>query len=145
MAIYARPFAPYVFANSTRASIFLRGIAPCPYALIPRTDPPFSSAPVNTPNPQPLTTSLISFNSIPKRRSGLSEPKRFIASIHVIRRIGSFTSTSRISLNNFARSLSFTSITSSTSTKDNSISICVNSGCLSARRSSSRKHLAIWK
>ena len=28
--------------------------------------------------------------------------------------------------------------------KDNSISACVNSGCLSARRSSSRKHLAIW-
>ena len=40
-------------------------------------------------------------------------------------------------------SLSLTSITSSTSTKDNSISTCVNSGCLSARKSSSRKHFAI--
>ena len=36
-------------------------------------------------------------------------------------------------------------ITASSSANDISRSICVNSGCRSARRSSSRKHLAIWK
>ena len=94
-------------------------------------------------NPQFFTTSLTSCSSIPKRISGLSEPNLSIASCHVIRWIGSFTSMSSTSLNRYARNLSFTSITSSTSTKESSISICVNSGCLSARRSSSRKHLAI--
>ena len=35
-----KPFAPYSFAKSTSLSIFLRGIAPCPLALIPLTLPP---------------------------------------------------------------------------------------------------------
>ena len=48
IAIYARPFAPYPFANSTNLSIFLRGMLPWPSALIPRTLPPFARAPVNT-------------------------------------------------------------------------------------------------
>jgi len=116
---------------------------PCPFALIPLTEPPFSSAPVNTPNPQSLTISDTFCNSIPNLKSGLSEPNLSIASCHVILWIGSFTSTSRTSLKRYARSLSLTSITSSTSTNDNSISICVNSGCLSALKSSSLKHLAI--
>ena len=47
---------------------------------------------------------------------------------HVILGIGSGTSTPRTSLNSIARNLSLTSMTSSTSTKDSSISICVNSG-----------------
>ena len=127
MHTYASPFAPKSLAKSTSLSIFLRGMDPCPLALIPRTDPPFSIAPVNTPKPQFFTTSVTSCNSMPKRVSGLSEPKRSIASCQVIRWIGSCTSTS-ISLNMRCSSLSFTSITSSTSTKDNSISIWVNSG-----------------
>ena len=54
---YARPLAPQPFARSTNASIFLRGISACPFTLIPRTEPLFSKAPVNTPKPQPATVS----------------------------------------------------------------------------------------
>ena len=128
IATYARPFAPKSFAKSTSLSIFLRGIAPWPLALIPRTLPPFSNAFLNTTNSQSFTTSDTSVNSIPNRISGLSEPKRSIASCHVILWIGRETSIPRISLNILASNLSLTSMTSSTSTNDNSISICVNSG-----------------
>ena len=92
MAMYARPFAPKPFAYSTRASIFFLGIWPWPSALMPRTEPPFSRAPLNTTNSQSFTTSETFFNSIPKRRSGLSEPKRSIASLHVMRWMGSCSS-----------------------------------------------------
>ncbi len=49
------------------------------------------------------------------------------------------------SLNTYWSSRSLTSSTSSTSTKAISMSAWVNSGWRSARKSSSRKHLAIWK
>ena len=49
-------------------------------ALMQRTLPPASNAPVKTPKPQPRTVSETSINSSPKRVSGLSEPKRDIAS-----------------------------------------------------------------
>ena len=141
----ASPFAPQPFACSTSLSIFLRGIFACPSTLIPRTEPPFSRAPVNTPKPQSFTTSETSQSSIPKRVSGLSEPNLSIASCQGIRLNGISTSTLTTSLKRCFNSLSFTSITSSISTNESSISACVNSGCLSARRSSSRKHRAIWK
>ena len=92
------------------------------------TVPPDASAPVNTPKPQPLTVSDTSTSSIPKRVSGLSEPKRSIASCHVMRGIGSGISTPSTSFQSLERSFSFASMTSSISTKESSISICVNSG-----------------
>ena len=143
-AIYARPFAPHPFAYSTSLSIFFLGIAPMPFALMARTVPPgIFAAEEKTENPQSLTRSVTSLSSMPKRRSGLSEPNLSIASCHAMRLIGSLISMPIAFLKRYARSLSFTSITSSTSTKESSMSICVNSGCLSARRSSSLKHLAI--
>ena len=53
----------------------------------------------NTPKPQPFTMSEMSFSSKPNRRSGLSEPKRSMASRQGIRRKGVWTSTSSTSLN----------------------------------------------
>ena len=52
-----------------------------------------------TPKPQSFTMSLMSLSSKPKRRSGLSEPKRSMASRQGMRRKGVFTSTSSTSLN----------------------------------------------
>ncbi len=68
-----------------------------------------------------------------------------MASSQVIRGMGNATSRPMASRHTSATMRSVASITSSTSTKDISRSTWVNSGCLSARRSSSLKHLAIWK
>ena len=87
--------------------------------------------------------SLISFSSKPKRMSGLSEPKRSIASRQGRRRKGVWTSTSSTSLNTRFRKPSWMDMMSSSLVKDISRSIWVNSGCRSARRSSSRKQRAI--
>ena len=142
--IYARPLASYPFAKSTRASICFLGISPNPVALIALTDwPSVLAGPLNTTKSISLTMSDTSFNSIPKRISGLSEPNLSIASLHVILLRGSSTLTPKMSLKILAISLSVTSITSSASTKDISKSTWVNSGCLSALKSSSLKHLAI--
>ena len=47
---------------------------------MPRTDPPDSTAPRKTLNSEEREISLTSASSRPKRMSGLSEPKRSIAS-----------------------------------------------------------------
>ena len=60
-----------------------------PSTLMSRTEPPSATGPENTPKPQSFTMSLMSLISKPKRRSGLSEPKRSMASRQGIRRKGS--------------------------------------------------------
>ena len=69
-----------------------------------------------------------SVSSMPKRISGLSDPNRSMASFQVIRGRGRDSSTPQIWPNSSFNRRSFTSSTSSTSTKDSSISIWVNSG-----------------
>ena len=72
--MYASPFAPHSFATSSRRPSSARE-----YSLgttMNRT----VSAPANTPNSEPRVTSVASWISSPKRRSGLSVPYRAIAS-----------------------------------------------------------------
>ena len=126
------------FTKSVNSSNCLRVYSAAFSALIPITN----SALSNTPKPFPFTNSFISTNCIPKRKSGLSLPYNFIASSYCIR-------------GKSANSIPFTVLKtclikpsnmfkiSSCSTKAISQSICVNSGCLSARKSSSLKHLVI--
>ena len=76
--------------------------------------------------------------------SGLSTPKRSIASCHVIRSIGGGRSPVTASAAASTASL-MASSTSSWDTKLISASSCMNSYWRSARRSSSRKQRAIWK
>ena len=143
--IHARPFAPKPLAVSVSLSIsFLVSLLTAFFALIALTVPPASSADLNTTNSLFATSSERSKSSISKRVSGLSEPYLSIASLYVS--LGSFSGISTLiaSLKTLWMYFSIISRTSSTSTKDISRSICVNSGCLSALRSSSRKHLAIW-
>ncbi len=91
----------------------------------------------NTRNGVSLKYSATSTSSIPKRRSGLSEPNRRIASAYVMRGIGVATSTP-MSSHAALTTASPTSMTSSWSTNDISTSSWVNSGWRSARKSSSR-------
>ena len=72
-------------ARSVSLSSWLR-----PYSTAaPGTRMPLiASAPANALNSVAAKTSVSSTSSRPKRRSGLSTPKRFIASCHVIRSIG---------------------------------------------------------
>ena len=83
---------------------------------------------------------------MPKRTSGLSTPKRSMASCHV-RRGNGVVMAPRKPLADHAEEMarSSTAKTSSSSTKDISRSSWVNSGWRSARRSSSRMQRAIWK
>ena len=121
-------------------SISLRVYAFPPGTAIPTT----SSALLKTLNSLCCATALSSPNSIPKRMSGLSLPYTRIASSYSIR--GNFSiSTPFTSLSKCLVSPSKMFKISSCSTKAISQSICVNSGCLSARKSSSRKHFTIWK
>ncbi len=143
--IHARPFAPYVFTNSPRLSISFLLKPPHPLALIALTLPPPVTASENTLKPHSLTRSDTSTSSIPNLMSGLSEPNLSMASLYGILGNGVSISTPSASLKAFFINPSFIVITSSTSTKDISRSSCVNSGCLSALRSSSLKHLATWK
>ena len=77
--------------------------------------------------------------------SGLSELCFSIASLYDILGKGILSSSAIDSLNTYLRSFSIVSKISSSSVKESSMSSCVNSGCLSERRSSSLKHFAIWK
>ena len=77
--------------------------------------------------------------------SGLSEPYLSMASYQLILGSGSGISTPRALRNICLIIPSNMPSTSSCSTKLISQSIWVNSGWRSARRSSSRKHLTIWK
>ncbi len=89
-------------------------------------------------------TSVASSSSSPKRRSGLSEPKRRSASSHVIRGNGVSSSTPMQSRQTVATIVSISPKISSWSGNAVSTSSCVISWTRSARRSSSRKQIAIW-
>ena len=81
---HTRPLAPSALARSVSLSSWLR-----PYsAAAPGTRIPLiAAAPANALNSVAANTSVSSTSSMPKRRSGLSTPKRSIASCHVIRSI----------------------------------------------------------
>ena len=122
---HARPFAPYVEASSVRPSISLRENVAHPLALMAFTSPPASTAPEKTLKPHPLRRSVRSVNSRPNLVSGVSRPKRSMASLYVIRLKAppSATSTESASLNRCTMRPSIISITSSESTKLISASI----------------------
>ena len=101
------------------------------------------AGPENTLNSTSDIKSDKSTNSRGILKSGLSEPNLLIASAYVIRTKLFGRDTFITFLNNERSKFSIMSITSSSSTKLISISSCVNSGCRSARRSSSRKHRTI--
>ena len=127
--INASPFAPMPRTYSVSLSISLRvSVEAAFFATIARTLPPASIADENTPKPLFATKSERFIISIPNRVSGLSEPKRSIASLYVRRGSGVGMSVSRTSLNILFIIPSPTSKISSTSTNDISRSICVNSG-----------------
>ena len=93
----------------------------------------------------PANTAVSSTNSMPKRTSGLSEPKRSAASSQVIIAIG-VDGRSPVAASVAAATASeMKPSTSSWSTNDASASSWVNSNWRSARRSSSRANRAIWK
>ncbi len=89
-------------------------------------------------------TSVRSQSSSVIRVSGLSDPKRSIASRYVMRRNGRSRATPPASAQPRTVTSSSTARTSSTPTKDISRSTWVNSSWRSARSSSSRKQRAIW-
>ena len=95
--------------------------------------------------PEPLVASVSSTSSMPKRVSGLSTPKRRMASSQVMRLKGVAISLPKTSLKRRATRFSARVMTSSSRTKLSSMSTWVNSGWRSARRSSSRKQRTIWK
>ncbi len=54
--------------------LYENNLLAAPFTLIAFTCPPFSTATVNTLNPQSFANAETSISSIPKRVSGLSEP-----------------------------------------------------------------------
>ncbi len=143
--IHASPFAPNSAAYAASSSIiFLEKSLAAPLTLIPLTTPPFSTVSLNTLNSQPETISEIFLSSSSNLVSGLSLPNLSIASAYSMRGIGSTISIASISLKSLFTIPSNISITSSSFTNDISRSTCVNSGCRSARRSSSLKQRTIW-
>jgi len=97
----------------------------------------------NTLNSTRFISSVSSVNSSFTRRSGLSEPYLNIASAYVM--VGNTGRSMSAALRNTLRIMpSNISRISSSARKEVSMSICVNSGWRSARRSSSRKHFTIW-
>ena len=78
------------------------------------------------------------------RRSGLSDPYFAIASAQVSRGNGASTVRPAAAHTACIRRSTMPKTRSGVA-NDTSMSICVNSGCRSARRSSSRKQRAIWK
>src|SRR5262249_16761998 len=127
-----------------RSLVFESSLAP-PLAFSARTTPPDVTALQNTPKPDWLAMSETSTISSPNRRSGLSEPYFASTSAIVIRGHGDATCTPTHPSKNSTASASTVERTSSSSTNDISRSSWVNSGCRSARRSSSRRQRAIWK
>mmetsp|Transcript_76021 Transcript_76021/g.213122 ORF Transcript_76021/g.213122 Transcript_76021/m.213122 type:complete len:222 (-) Transcript_76021:892-1557(-) len=91
---------------------------------------------------RPLAQPVMSTSSMSKRRSGLSMPNLSMASLNSIRWKGG-NSWPMTSLKTYRIKPSNKFKMSSWATKDISQSIWVNSGCRSARSSSSRKHLTI--
>mmetsp|Transcript_13801 Transcript_13801/g.57675 ORF Transcript_13801/g.57675 Transcript_13801/m.57675 type:complete len:231 (-) Transcript_13801:747-1439(-) len=148
MRAYASPRAPPRCAASSTSPFLMRTLLmPFAYSAGTRmalTCPPADTAPSNTLNPQPETMALTSVSSRPKRRSGLSEPNLSMASAYVMRGNTSGRSIPPTRENRSRARPSAIEMTASWSTKLISMSNCVNSGCLSALRSSSLKHRAIW-
>ena len=142
--IQTRPLAPIFFARSVKASSLLRPYdAASGYVAASTQMPLMDSAPANALNSVDEKSGVNSTNSIPKRRSGLSLPNRSIASRHVIRSIvGGASPVTAVAAATTARPMN--SRTSSCDTNDISASNCMNSYWRSARRSSSRRHFAIW-
>ena len=145
----ASPRAPLPLANSSSLSASARDRGCAAGMTIALTMPPCwtASRSIGTPPSPPwaVTMSVRTTCSSPKRRSGLSLPYFAIDSSNGIRRKGVGTSTPRTSFHSRTMSFSTTAKTSSWLTKLISRSIWVNSGWRSRRRSSSRKHLTIWK
>src|SRR5580692_8808336 len=139
ISAYARPRAPRDRAHSCHPSSSRRDCAAPPGMT---TAPTYGAW--NTRNSVPATYSVRSASSQPNRRSGLSEPYRAIASAYVILGSGLGTSYPASSDHSRATTSSATVITSCLVTNDISMSIWVNSGCRSLRKSSSLKHLASW-
>ena len=76
----ASPLAPNCPTYSVRTSSSLREKSPHPLALTLFTSPPFLTTDLKTLKPQSLTVSVRSISSRPNLVSGLSVPKRAIAS-----------------------------------------------------------------
>ena len=120
---------------------------------MPLTRPPAASVSSNTRNPDagapsaPVSAGARSNSSMANRMSGLSEPKRSIASSYS----NTGNGTSRIGRSGVVALLTSMIICSmnprtvASSTKLISRSSWVNSGWRSPRMSSSRKQRAIWK
>ena len=152
-ARWTSPRAPKRLTSSVSSSISRRVAPPIPGAVMPFTRPPDASASSNTRKPLAgvpsgaTSTDPRSYSSIPKRRSGLSDPNRSIASSYSktgngISRIGRSGAVARVTPITMC---SMKALTVSSSTKLISRSSWVNSGCRSPRMSSSRKQRAIWK
>mmetsp|Transcript_16998 Transcript_16998/g.45852 ORF Transcript_16998/g.45852 Transcript_16998/m.45852 type:complete len:223 (+) Transcript_16998:980-1648(+) len=105
---------------------------------------PTYSASSNTLKSLPLARCVISRSFMPKRRSGLSMPYSSMAWLQGMRGKGG-RSTPLVCRKRSRARPSNTRSTSSCVTNESSQSTCVNSGWRSARSSSSRKHLTIWK
>ena len=125
--IHTRPFAPIFFARSVRASSLLRPYAAASgYVAASTRMPLMHSAPANALNSVAEKSGVNSTNSIPKRKSGLSIPKRSIASRHVIRSmVGGASPVTAVAAATTARPMN--SRTSSWDTNDISASNCMNS------------------
>ena len=129
--------------NCVYSSICLRVIS-LPFGTRMTVTRPFESlaGPWNTLKSTSFTISATSTISNGLRKSGLSEPKRRIASCQVI--TGNLPkSTPIISCHKPCTIRSIISRTSGAVKKEVSTSIWVNSGWRSARKSSSRKHFTI--
>ena len=137
--IQARPLAPQRWQVATSSSMRLRGSVSAP----PVRQIPLTHGAWNTRAWVPAKIGVSSASSMPKRMSGLSEPKRSMASCQVMRSNspGSCPATSMV-----ASATAFVTkpSTSSRSTNDASTSSWENSNWRSARRSSSRRQRAIW-
>mmetsp|Transcript_40395 Transcript_40395/g.116086 ORF Transcript_40395/g.116086 Transcript_40395/m.116086 type:complete len:286 (+) Transcript_40395:622-1479(+) len=93
---------------------------------------------------RPFAVAVMSTSSMLYRRSGLSMPNLSMASLNSMRwKGGNSWPTTALKICRIMPSKRFRM--SSCVMKDISQSICVNSGWRSARSSSSRKHLTIWK
>ncbi len=140
--IQISPVAPICgrFTQLTNSSICFRVYSAAPLTAIPTTN----SASSKTPKPNVSPLGVRGLNCIPNLMSGLSFPYKRIASSYNI--LGnSLISTPFTSFNKWRVKPSKAFNISSCSTNAISQSICVNSGCLSARKSSSLKHFTIWK
>jgi len=136
------PFPPKSLAFCPSLSSWLRD-NPAPWGTKRAfKTPPAESAPRMTEESTDAPISVRSSISIPKRKSGLSVPYLAMLSSKVNRGKGRSIFTS-ITAKTDANMSSTKSNTSCSETKLISMSICVNSGCRSARKSSSRKQRTI--